>query len=53
MVTEAWGSLQLLRKVRHGETGVFMLAMGAIMYFYEHEPDTLSPLVTAVLSRCL
>ena len=44
---------QLLHKVKHGEVGLFMLAMGAIMYFYEHEPDTLSPLPTQVLDRFL
>ena len=47
------GRPQLLHKWRHGETGLFMLAMGAIMYFYEHEPDTLSPLLNQLLDRLI
>jgi len=42
---------QVLSKYTHGEVGLFMLAMGTIMYFYEHEPDTLSPLLSQILDR--
>jgi len=42
---------KVLDKYPNGEVALFAAAMAAIMYYYEHEPDAVSPLVHSVLSR--
>eukprot|EP00891_Asterochloris_glomerata_P002067 jgi/Astpho2/2067/e_gw1.00038.70.1_t len=37
--------------LRFGEVALFSLCMGALMYYREHEPSTMSPLIRSLLSR--
>lgn len=41
---------KMLADIPHGEKGLFMLGMGALMYYREYHCDTMSPLLRRVLN---
>jgi hypothetical protein len=41
---------KMLANIPHGEKGLFCLGMGALMYFREYSPDSMSPLLKRVLN---
>lgn len=43
----------LLPNIRHAEVALFCLCMGGIMYFHEHEPDTMAPFLRGLIKRFL
>ncbi|KAG0456954.1 hypothetical protein HPP92_022111 [Vanilla planifolia] len=43
----------LLPNVKNAEVALFCLCMGGIMYFLEHEPETMAPLLRGLIRRFL
>ncbi|XP_043716118.1 uncharacterized protein LOC122664389 [Telopea speciosissima] len=43
----------LLPHIKNAEVALFCMCMGGIMYFLEHEPDTMAPLLRGLIRRFL
>ncbi|XP_077235153.1 mitochondrial import inner membrane translocase subunit Tim17/Tim22/Tim23 family protein [Tasmannia lanceolata] len=43
----------LLPNIKNAEVALFCLCMGGIMYYLEHEPDTMAPLLRGLIRRFL
>lgn len=43
----------LLPNIKHAEVALFCLCMGGIMYFHEHEPNTMAPFLRGLIKRFL
>ncbi|KAK9699114.1 hypothetical protein RND81_08G153600 [Saponaria officinalis] len=46
-------SRHMLPKIRNAEVALFCGCMGGIMYFLEHEPDTMAPFLRGLIRRFL
>lgn len=44
---------RLLPDIRHAEVGLFCMCMGGIMYYLEHEPETMAPFLRGLIRRFL
>ncbi|EYU20159.1 hypothetical protein ABFS82_06G053300 [Erythranthe guttata] len=44
---------RLLPKIKHAEVALFCACMGGIMYYLEHEPDTMAPFLRGLIRRFL
>uniref|UniRef100_A0A7N0V938 Transmembrane protein 135 N-terminal domain-containing protein n=1 Tax=Kalanchoe fedtschenkoi TaxID=63787 RepID=A0A7N0V938_KALFE len=43
----------LVPKIKKAEVALFCMSMGGIMYYLEHEPDTMAPLLRGLIRRFL
>ncbi|KAL9666310.1 hypothetical protein QQ045_000638 [Rhodiola kirilowii] len=43
----------LVPKIKKAEVAIFCMSMGGIMYYLEHEPDTMAPLLRGLIRRFL
>ncbi|EFJ37079.1 hypothetical protein SELMODRAFT_165273 [Selaginella moellendorffii] len=43
----------LLPNIKHAEVALFCLCMGGLMYYHEHEPDTMAPFLRGLIRRFL
>ncbi|XP_020247882.1 uncharacterized protein LOC109825439 isoform X1 [Asparagus officinalis] len=43
----------LLPNIKNAEVALFCLSMGGIMYYLEHEPDTMAPFLRGIIRRFL
>ncbi|KAF9625650.1 hypothetical protein IFM89_025135 [Coptis chinensis] len=44
---------RLLPDIKHAEVALFCMCMGGIMYYLEHEPDTMAPFLRGLIRRFL
>ncbi|KAL5724054.1 hypothetical protein ACHQM5_007364 [Ranunculus cassubicifolius] len=44
---------RLLPDIKHAEVALFCMCMGGIMYYIEHEPDTMAPFLRGLIRRFL